>query len=569
MSNDLFKRTGAGDFSKFLKVLISGPPKSGKTTLLGTVPNILVLDTEPHANNLESIAHKDVPYVTINSTEDLRQVLMVLGNTHLRQQLAQNTYNMPDIGAVAIDTLDTLQKLMKAERLKEERKSQFLRDDWGWLKTEMEKIIESFTALPMHVFFVVHTKTQEVGKGDDTYTTVLPGLEGAIAQSIAGMVGYSLLSFRKEEIDATGAPVTNYYLRTEGDSAHDFLGTRTAGRLPTIIKPDMKTIYDTVMANRPAQAPPVAQPAAPPAAAQTTPPAAPPQQTEEKPEEVAQTASQPEQVQTDVQTAPAAPETPTEAPQPQQQTAPPAEKPDNNEPVTPAAMGHVKRVYDALEIAFPEDLVATKTMGEARNMVSMWRAVLQDHQEGKGAAGKTPQAEMLDFMGGSGWLPAEGAQAPEQPKQVTPKVDGNIDEVLAYVSEGGDGVDLDRVQEAYDYEIKKGDNARKSLISKLESFGAKPPSQPEPEVQTGGETPSEPVTPQEAVADSPPTEEEAVKAVEEGLGGEVVAVQEGIPEGTPCDVCKNPIDDLDLAELGMKRFNKVLCVQDYLAELKK
>ena len=249
--NDLFKRTGSEDFSKFLKVMVSGPPKSGKTTLLGTVPNILVLDTEPHANNLESIAHKDVPYVTITNSDDLRQVAMVLGNDSLRKQLAQNTYGIPDIGAVAIDTLDTLQKILKAERLKENRSTQFLRDDWGWLKTEMEKIVEMFTSLPMHVFFMVHTKTQEMGKGDDAYTTVLPGLEGAIAQSIAGMVGYSLLSFRKEEMKPDGTVYTKYWLRTEGDRVHEFLGTRTAGKLPTIIAPDKTTIYNTVMANRP------------------------------------------------------------------------------------------------------------------------------------------------------------------------------------------------------------------------------------------------------------------------------------------------------------------------------
>jgi hypothetical protein len=60
-----------------------------------------------------------------------------------------------------------------------------------------------------------------------------------------------------------------------------------------------------------------------------------------------------------------------------------------------------------------------------------------------------------------------------------------------------------------------------------------------------------------------------VKAVEEGLNAETVAVIDGIPEGAPCDVCGNPIDDLDLAELGQKRFGKVLCVDHYLAEQKK
>jgi hypothetical protein len=554
--NDLFKRTGSEDFSKYLKVMVSGPPKSGKTTLLGTVPGILVLDTEPHANNLESIAHLDVPYVTIKSSDDLRQVAMVLGNESLRKQLAQNTYGMPDINGVAIDTLDTLQKILKQERMKEQRSTQFLRDDWGWLKTEMEKIVEMFTALPMHVFFMVHTKTQEMGKGDDAYTTVLPGLEGAIAQSIAGMVGYSLLSFRKEEIAPDGSVYTKYWLRTEGDRVHEFLGTRTAGKLPTIIEPNMKTIYDTVMANRPAPKPQAQAPSAAPAQQ----PVAPPTQDEQaQPEVPAQNAGQAEQVQTPVQTTQAAP-----APE---ASAPAAALPEDSEPITPAAMGHVKRVYDAIEVPFPQQIVEGLTMGEARNIVRYWRAVMEDHKGDPTQA--DAQEEMRGILQGYGWMPDANAPAAPEPKTVTPKIDGTIEEVQAYITQGGDGVDLDRVQQAYDLEIAKGDGARKGLISKLEGYGAKPPVESTEQVQTPAETPSQPVTQPEAVADVSSTEEEAVKAVEEGLNAETVAVIDGIPEGAPCDVCGNPIDDLDLAELGQKRFGKVLCVDHYLAEQKK
>lgn len=568
MTNDLFKRTGAEDFSKFLKVMISGPPKSGKTTLLGTVPNILVLDTEPHANNLESIAHLDVPYATISNSEDLRHIAMVLGNDSLRQQLAQGTYGIPDIGAVAIDTMDTLQKILKAERLVEQRSSQFLRDDWGWLKTEMEKIVEMFTSLPMHVFFVVHTKTKEMGKGDDAYTIVLPGLEGAISESIAGMVGYSLLSFRKEEVAPDGTLSTKYWLRTEGDSSHDFLGTRTAGRLPTIIKPDMRTIYDTVMANRPkTTAPgPLPQPTVAPAPTG----------------EVAQNQGQPEGVQTGVQ---------TPSPAPESAPVPPAEKPGDEEPITPAAMGHVKRVYDAVEVAFPREIVESLNMGEARKLVTFWRATQQDHSEGKGMPGVSPQGEMLEILSANGWLPEDGPGEPEPaPSPVTPKVNGTIAEVLAYVTKGGDGVDLDLVQEAYELESKKGESARATLIEKLEGFGAKPVSEaqaPTAEVQTtveSADTPAwEPVTPEETLADTPTTESEgakaadreaardaeAVKVVEEELGG-VVVDEQAAPEPEPtCEVCQKPCDDLDLAELGKKRFGKLLCVSDYLAEIKK
>src|SRR3954466_8691403 len=96
-ADQLFKRTGNEEFPAHLKCLISGPPKSGKTTLLSTVPGIIILDTEPWANNLESVAHLDVPYVTVTSSQDLKQVAFMLSNEQLRKQVAAS-YGMEDVG---------------------------------------------------------------------------------------------------------------------------------------------------------------------------------------------------------------------------------------------------------------------------------------------------------------------------------------------------------------------------------------------------------------------------------------------------------------------------------------
>ena len=588
----MFQRTGTKGQPVHMKVMVSGPPKSGKTTLLGTVPNLIVLDTEPHANNLDSIAHLDVPFVTITSSDELKHVAMMLGDPSLRAQVAAH-YGLPEVGAVAIDTLDTLQKLLKTERMKEQRTTQFLRDDWGWLKTEMEKIVETFTALPMHVFFMVHTKTKELGKGDDAYSIVLPGLEGAISESIAGMVGYSLLSFRKEEIGPDGKLYTKYWLRTEGDGTHDFLGTRTAGRLPTIIEPDMTTIYNAVMAGRKQaaqqqaaqQAAAPATPATPPAPAPTqagtqqapvpgTPDAQPAAPAETPVENPAQNVGQPDTPAEGPAPAPSAPEPAAPA---APEAPPAAEKPDAKEPINAAALGHVKKVYDALQVSFPEEtLKAEVNMGQARDIVKMWKAIQQDYAEGKGVPGNSAESEMIEYLTGQGWMDDDGAAdaEPEPKPEVEAKIDGTIEQVLAYVGANDDTPDLGKVQAAYDLESTK-DSPRSSLINKLESLGAKtekPAPEPTSEVQTPVETevaeaPAETVTSEPAAADAPPTEEEAIKALEDGLGATVIS--QSINADAPCEVCGNKIDDVDLAELGKKRFNKVLCVNDYLAEQRK
>lgn len=568
----MFSKTGAADFPNHLKCMISGPPKSGKTRFLGTVPNLLVLDTEPHANNLQSLAGLDVPYKTITSTNDLRQAQFILSQDQFRQQAAQGL-GIPDIEAVAIDTLDTLQGIMKRERMAAEKSKKFLRDDWSWLKEELTSIIEAFTSLPLHVFFIVHTKTKEVGTEANPKTIYLPGLEGSVAEAIAGMVGYSFLSFRKEDVDPSSpsGKKTNYYLQTEGDETYEFLGNRADGRLPHVIRPDFKTVYDAVMSNRPtAQHQQVAvdlgaiQTTGQTAQPGFTPPA-PPAPAVQQPAAPAPAAPQPQ-----VATAPPAEVPAQSAGQPVAQSGQPSGTPqataDDNDPINPAATQFVKRVYDSIQQDMPEAKVAALTMGQARNIVRTFKALQQDAAEGKGGD-QSPQEVMRLFLQGEGLLAEVGEAAVAKPATEA-KVDGTIDEVKAYVGEN-----LPKAQEAYDLEAAKGEGARSSLISWLESKGAKPAA-PAAQVQTPVQStpaPSAPaeagVTPDAPVADGQVTEEQGLQNVQQGLGA--VQIESGPNPEAKCDECGNPIDDEDLAELGQKRYGKLLCVKDYLAEGKK
>jgi hypothetical protein len=548
----LFKRTGGEEFPDRLKCMISGPPKSGKTSLLGTVPNIVIADTEPHANNLQSVAHKNLPYVTVNGTDDLQRLLFVLRDAGLRAKAAEQL-GMPTIEAVGVDTIDTLQQIMKVERLREMKQSQFLRDDWQWLQEELTQILRAFTALPLHVFFVVHTKTQEIGRGDDARTIVLPGLQGGIDAKIAGMVGYSLLSFRKQEIRPDGTPYTKYWLRAEGDETYEYLGNRAAGRLPDVIEPSFQAIYEAAMAGRALVQTPVQPQPGQIEALQATP--APVAAAAAAPEQVAQNPGQSE-------AAPAT-ETPPVAPAQSDGTPPHA---DSSEPVNAAALTHTKKVYDAIGLEFPEDKIRALTLGDARSLVRMWQAIQQDAIEGKG--NKSPAEDMQEFLAAMSWLSdadqtrantAAGDGQEQRPVStpVLPDINGTIEQVLAYI-----GDDLTKVQEAYDLETAKP-KPRLTLVNALINKGAKvPTSVQNPE----SEPPEAPVTQPGPAAESPTTEEEAIQLVKEELGA-VPLDADGKP--TPCEECGEPVDDEDIATLSSSRFRRRLCVADYIAETKK
>lgn len=199
----------------------------------------------------------------------------------------------------------------------------------------------------------------------------------------------------------------------------------------------------------------------------------------------------------------------------------------------------------------------------------MWQATQTDYAEGKGKEGSSPQEEMKLYLSGAGLMPTEADAAPPT-KQVEPKIDGTIDEVKAWV---GDGSDLARVNQAFEAE-RTGKN-RTSLMSWLESKGAshggpqpgaQPPEQIQTPVQNQPEAPSQPVTPDPAPADVSSTEEEAVQAVQDGLGGSVISETQNDPE-LICGADGDPheIDDNDIANISQQRFGKRLCVDHYIA----
>lgn len=533
----LFKRTGSGDFPQHIKALIQGPPKCGKTSLLATAPGIVIADLEGEANGLQSIAHLNIPYVTVDHPDRLQQLLFVMRDEGLRAKAAEQM-GIPKIETVAVDTLDALQKLLKKNRMLTERKSKFERDDWGWLLDEMRQIINAFNALPLNVIYTVHTSTKQ---DDDEKMITMPGLQGAIAEEIAGMVGYSLLMQRTREVRPDGTPYTKYSLKVEGDDKNPHLGNRAAGRLPEIIEPDFRMLQKAVYEGLQ-----IAQAVAP-VAVQT-----PIVIQGGAPDPVAQNVGQPA-------AAPAAP------------AAPPS---GDDEPINATAIQHLTRLFTEVSVPMDETLVMTKSLGDARAVVKMWNALKQDAAEGKSTPGVTPQAEMIEFLEGMGFLvpAADGSPQPqtEVAPTVEPKVDGNIEQVQAYTV---DGTDLAKVQEAYGLEYAR-EKPRATLVNWLVNKGAKTAA-PAAEVQTpvqnvAPEQVAAPVTSEAPAADNSSTEAQALELVKEELGGSITTVNDTATGDTaPCEECQKPIDDPDIALLSKTRFQRWLCVSDYITETRK
>jgi len=231
------KRTGDADYPRHMKILIMGPPKSGKTTFISTAPNVVVADVEA---GLMSIAHLNVPYVTIDEVSKIETLYQILKDDGLRQRAAVSM-GLPDIQTVAIDTLDAFQEMLKRDILATERRTSMQQADWGKLKERMYAMLKAFKELPLNVIFTVHTSTSQDEDGRQILT---PGLQGSIKDEIAGLVDFSLMSAREQQVLPDGTSVVKYFLKNEGDTKNPHLGNRGAGRVPEITDMDFQVLHD-------------------------------------------------------------------------------------------------------------------------------------------------------------------------------------------------------------------------------------------------------------------------------------------------------------------------------------
>lgn len=511
----MIKRTGSSDYPRFLKVLVMGPPKSGKTTFVSTAPNCVVLAAEA---GLMSVAHLNMAYVDVEGSSSLDTMLQILKDDTLRLRAAQKV-GLPKIESVAIDTLDALQEIMKKEILKENRRTEMQQADWGKLKERMAVMIKAYAALPMNVIFTVHTTVTQDEEARQIYA---PGLQGSIKDDLAGYVDFSLLSFRQKETDANGNSAVHYYLKNEGDLKNPHVGNRSAGRVPEICEPSFKLLHDLTFSGidlAPTHMIDVetSEPEASAAPAATSPAATSPAATSE-PEKAAQSVSQ---------SAPAAATT-TSSPAPAA-TPPPSGVPaDNTEkPINAAGVSMLTKEYQALAWKAPEDM-PTWTLSKGRNTAKLFVAAKGDI-----------------------------AATPEKTKEVLTKLVEDLKAADAFAG----------VREEKGTPVETKADRKKRETAEALGVTVTPPTAPVDGLTQAPPAEAAPLVQGETAPPKGDSGEAAVSLVEEQLGGVVIGRQ--IAPDAKCEVCGNEIDDVEIAQLGLTRFQKVLCLDDYKIAAKK
>jgi len=153
------KRTG-GLSNNGVKLVVYGQAGGGKTTLIKTLPNPIILSAE---SGLLSIQDSDLPYIEISSMEDLTEAFT----------WASQSDEAKGFDSIALDSISEIGEVV----LNYEKKiAKDPRQAYGALSEQMSDLIRGFRDLPgKHVYFSAKLEKSQDEMGRLLYNPSMPG----------------------------------------------------------------------------------------------------------------------------------------------------------------------------------------------------------------------------------------------------------------------------------------------------------------------------------------------------------------------------------------------------------
>jgi phage nucleotide-binding protein len=219
----VLKRTGATE-AQAVKLLVYGQAGAGKTSLIPTLPNPVILSAE---GGLLSIADADVPYVEVGNMSDLRDAY---------QWLTQSA-EAKGFESVAVDSISEIAEVvLNAEK----KATKDPRQAYGAMQEQMADIIRGFRDLPgKHVYMSAKLEKSQDEMGRVLYAPSMPG--NKTGQSLPYFFD-EVLALRVEK-DSDGA--SRRALMCDSDGL--WLAKDRSGKLESWEAPDLGAIINKIM----------------------------------------------------------------------------------------------------------------------------------------------------------------------------------------------------------------------------------------------------------------------------------------------------------------------------------
>lgn len=143
-----------------VKLLVYGQAGAGKTTLIKTLPDPVIISAE---SGLLSLSGVDIPYITVTSLADLRDVMTWIMSSEEAKRFK----------SVALDSISEIAEVVLAE---EKTASKDGRAAYGNMGDKMRKIIRAFRDLPdRNVYFSAKMDKMQDDQGLIMYSPAMPG----------------------------------------------------------------------------------------------------------------------------------------------------------------------------------------------------------------------------------------------------------------------------------------------------------------------------------------------------------------------------------------------------------
>lgn len=216
------KRTG-GLSANGIKLVVYGPSGAGKTTLIKTLPNPIILSAE---SGLLSIQDSDLPYIEITSMEDLTEAF----------KWASESEEAKHFESIALDSISEIGEVV----LNHEKKlTKDPRQAYGALSEQMTDIIRAFRDLPAkNVYFSAKMEKSQDEMGRLLYNPSMPGK--SLTQALPYLFD-EVLALRVER-DADGA--VQRALMCESDGL--WLAKDRSGKLDAWEAPDLGAVISKI-----------------------------------------------------------------------------------------------------------------------------------------------------------------------------------------------------------------------------------------------------------------------------------------------------------------------------------
>lgn len=204
-----------------LKLLVYGQAGSGKTTLIKTLPNPVILSAE---GGLLSIAGSDIPYIEIGKMDSLREAYTWLTDSDEAKQFQ----------SVALDSISEIGEVCLAH---ERALTKDPRAAYGEMQSTMADIIRRFRDLPnRHVYMTAKLEKSQDEMGRMLYAPSMPGNKTSQAMPYF----FDLMLALRIEKDADG--VTQRALMCDSDGL--WAAKDRSGKLDAWEAPDLGAIIE-------------------------------------------------------------------------------------------------------------------------------------------------------------------------------------------------------------------------------------------------------------------------------------------------------------------------------------